>query len=285
MPRLKITSFQNSNLKEVQLLREAKARKVTGLTIVEGLREMSLAWRAKVEFQKIFVSPESIAKNSTSAILLQEIDSSGIQILEVSKDMFAKISYGERMDGLLAVCRPLELKVEDIALESKKSTRETEVSLWVVVEAVEKPGNLGAILRTCDAAGVDGLFVCGQGTDLYNPNVIRASLGAIFTARVVVDTNDNVLEFLKEHKIQILATTPGAQKFYTQADFRVSSALVLGSEDSGLGEFWLKNSALKIKVPMLGQMDSLNVSTATAVVLYEALRQRNNFDRVLGDRG
>ena len=266
MPRIKITSFQNPHLKEVHHLRESKTRRSTGLTLVEGLREVSAAKQAGVPFKKLFVCPE-ILKRDKHEWIVEEFEFEKIPIVELSKEIFAKISFGDRMEGILGICRPRVLRLEDFS--SRKN------SLWVAVEDVEKPGNLGAILRTCDGAGVDGILVCDAATDLYNPNAIRASLGTIFSVPAAQTTNEAALKFFKDRKIKVCVTTPRAEKFYSQVDFNVPVAIILGSEEKGLSDFWLKNADVQVNIPMRGAADSLNVSVSAGIIIYEAVRQRN----------
>ena len=149
-------------------------------------------------------------------------------------------------------------------------------SLFVIVECIEKPGNLGAILRTCDGAGIDGVIICDGKTDIYNPNVIRASLGTIFSIKIVVSSNEEALKFLKTKNIKVCATLPLAKKVYTKEDLVNPLAIVVGSEQNGLTDFWVKHADLKVKIPMRGQADSLNVSASTAILLYEIIRQKSN---------
>ena len=266
MPRIKITSFQNPHLKEVHHLRESNARRSTGLALVEGLREVSGAKQSGVLFKKLFVCPD-ILKRDKQERIVEEFESEKIPVVEIPKEIFAKISFGDRMEGILGICRPRVLRLED--LFSGKN------SLWVAVEDVEKPGNLGAILRTCDGAGIDGILVCDAATDLYNPNAIRASIGTIFSVPAAQTTNEAAHKFFKDRKIKVCVTTPRAEQFYSQADFNIPIAIILGSEEKGVSDFWLNNADVKIKIPMRGTADSLNVSVAAGIVVYEAIRQRN----------
>ena len=261
----KITSFQNPQIKRIAELRESKTRKATGLTLVEGIREVTLAWKAGVEFKEFFICPEFLEK----PFPLPSVPSKGegTKIYEVTPEIFSKIAFGERQEGILGIGAPKVLRWEDLRLPPR--------SLCVLVEGIEKPGNLGAILRTADAAGVDALLVGGGGTDIYNPNVIRASLGTVFTVKMIPTTNEAALEFFRSRKIKIYAAIPGAKTVYTHADFKIPSVLVLGSEDEGLSDFWKKAADSKIKIPMAGSADSLNVSASAAVILFEALRQRS----------
>ncbi len=266
--KTKITSLHNLQLKKIIQLRDHKARRETGLTIVEGLREVSRLQEAQkrgVEFKELFVCREFL-KDDGKEDFVKRIEAQAVSIFEVSKEVYAKISFGDRREGLLAVCRPKILTLQDVVLK--------KFPLLLVVEGLEKPGNLGAILRTCDAAGVDGLLVCDGQTDVYNPNVIRASLGTIFSVSVVQSTQVEILKFLNDRKIEICAATPDAIKTYFETDFKVPTAIVLGSEEKGLSDFWLEAADCQIKIPMHGKADSLNVSTTAGILIYEALRQR-----------
>ena len=272
--KIKITSLHNPQLKKIIQLREHKTRQLTGLTIVEGLREISRlkeAQAAGVLFEELFVCRGFLKKDGKKD-LVKEIELQGIPVAEVSKEIYAKISFGDRLEGLLAVCRPKFFTLEELQLR--------KIPLIVVAEGLEKPGNLGAILRTCDAAGVDGLLVCDGQTDIYNPNVIRASLGTVFGVRVVQSTQKDALKFLKDSNIQICAATPQAATSYFQMNFKGPAAIVLGSEEKGLSDFWLNHADRKVKIPMRGKADSLNVSATAAIVVYEALRQRGSIERV-----
>ena len=239
-------------------------RDQTGLTLVEGQREIRQVLKAHVPVEKIFVCPELCDQGFYRELLSWK--KGGPIVLEVSKQLFSKISFGERQEGLLAVVKPQRISLRDISFKN--------IPLLVMVEGVEKPGNLGAILRTADAAGIDALLVCAGRTDVYNPNVIRASLGAVFTVPVVEGDGEAILKFLKEKKITICTTLPLAKKVYTQVDLKIPLAIVLGSEQNGLNRFWIDHADTQVKIPMHGQVDSLNVSTSAAIMIYETLRQR-----------
>ncbi len=265
MPVVKITSFSNPHIKHVVKLRENKARQETGLTIVEGAREIKAAQESGVVFKEIYICDdfkEVVPLNEFVNIFTKK----QILILETSKEIFAKISYGDRMEGILAVC--------EIPQHDWMSLKLTQKPLYVIVENVEKPGNLGAMMRTCDAAGVDGLIVCDPKTDIYNPNVIRASLGTVFSIPIFVSTNSAVWEFLSNQKINICASSPEAKIIYTQVNLNIPLAIVVGSEDKGLSDFWLKKAKLQVKIPMKGRANSLNVSATAATLIYEVVRQR-----------
>jgi len=187
-------------------------------------------------------------------------------LFELSKDAFAKVAYRERPDGLLAVAPQWKRALGDLVL--------TASPLLLVVEAIEKPGNLGTILRSADAAGCDAVIVCDPVTDIFNPNVVRASTGVLFSVPLVVEESARVLAWLREKKIHTVATTPAAEKIYSDGNLRGPLAIVMGSEQYGLSEFWLKHADLPVRIPMAGQADSLNVAMATIIALFEAVRQR-----------
>jgi len=259
-----ISSTKNPQIKKIARLRGRRDREATGLTIIEGTREVQRAIDAGVMMEDIFVCTELL--NSQAREFMKVIEKMG-PVVELTKEVFAKISYGDRQEGLLAIGRPKPLAFNALKIK--------ENPFFVLVEKIEKPGNLGAIMRTAEASGVDVLIVCDKATDLYNPNVIRASIGAVFSLPTVTTSNPAALKFLQEHKAKIYAATPDTKMIYTQADFRGPAAMVLGSEDKGLSDFWLRESQMRIKIPMHGHVDSLNVSTTAAILMYEALRQRD----------
>jgi len=255
---IKIDSLVNPKIKNIVKLRESsRERKEQGLFLIEGHREISLALKAGIEIINLIYSPEYIKKE----LAIEEE-----KIIEVSKKVFSKISYRENPDGFLAVAKRSEAVLADLKLKTKP--------LVVVLEAVEKPGNLGAVLRTADAAGLDAVIINDLKTDLYNPNVIRASQGTIFTVKVILSSAEETVEFCRKNDLKILATTPEANKEYTEVDYGKGSAVVMGTEDKGLSAKWLKAADEKIKISMRGKIDSLNVSVSAAVVLFEAVRQR-----------
>jgi len=185
---------------------------------------------------------------------------------ECTEDVFRKMAYRDRPEGLLAVGPQIHHALDGLSIK--------EPSLVVVAEAIEKPGNLGTILRTADAAGVDAVLVCDRSTDINNPNVVRASIGTLFTVPAVETSSAETLAWLRQNGFTILAATPHADSRYTDVDLTGNVALVVGTEQYGLSEHWLSEADLKVRIPMLGQADSLNVSAATTILLYEAVRQR-----------
>lgn len=262
----KITSLQNPLIKEAVALRDVKARKENHLTLIDGVREIQRAYNAEVEMERVFFCPDLI-QGREEYELLGLLKGRGVKTIEVIESVFEKIAYGQRMEGLLAVSR--------IPKKSLTDFKPTGSSLYVIAEGLEKPGNIGAILRTCDAAGVDGLVLVDSKTDLYNPNVIRASTGTVFSVPTAIADNKAILAFLERFKIQSCSLFPESEKDYTDVDLAGPLAIVLGSEDKGLSEFWRKNSTTSMKIPMRGKADSLNVSVCAAIVIYEAMRQRS----------
>jgi len=257
----KITSLQNVLIKKAQALREARGRREKGMTIIDGAREIKRAFEAGIILSQVFY-----VKGPQDA-LLKQLSAKKIESVEVSDKVMEKLAYGERHEGIIAVIKTPILSLKDLKLSTQP--------LVVVLESLEKPGNLGAVLRTCDGVGVEAVLVCDPKTDVYNPNVIRSSTGVVFNIPVVCATSLEISLFLKSRKIKICASQPAAQKLYTQADFKGAWALVLGSEDQGLSDYWLRQADLTVKIPMNGLADSLNVSISAAIILYEALRQRD----------
>jgi TrmH family RNA methyltransferase len=256
----KITSLQNVLVKKAQALREARERREQGMTIIDGAREIERAFEAGIILPRIFYV------KGQQEVLLKQLQSKKIETVEVSSQVMEKLAYGERHEGIIAVASIPLLSLTDLKLSKEP--------LVVVLESLEKPGNLGAVLRTCDGVGVEAVLVCDPKTDVYNPNVIRSSTGVIFSIPVVCATSQAIFSFLKSKKIRICASQPSAPKSYTQANFKGAWALALGSEDQGLSDSWLALADLTVKIPMNGLADSLNVSISAAIILYEALRQR-----------
>ena len=255
----KITSLQNARVKSVAaLIEKARERKNSKLFAVEGRREIGLAQKAGYAVKTLFVCPEifGVAKPLPKAE----------QTFEVSPAVFEKLAYRTGSDGLLAVMEQRELSLENLQL--------SESPFVLLLEAVEKPGNLGAILRTADAAKADAVIVCDPTCDIYNPNVVRSSIGCIFTVQLACCTSAEALNFLRKQKIKTLAAELKAEQWYHQTDMRTPCAVVLGTEAEGLTDFWLKNADARIKIPMRGAIDSLNVSVAAGVIAFEAMRQR-----------
>lgn len=259
-----ITSLQNSRIKNViKLAEKPSERRAQNLTVMEGLREMTLAAKGGFVIDSLFVCWDKVRDPKGVGVLVK----AARHTFEVNVPVFEKIAYRENVDGVVALIVPQQLALSDLKLPTNP--------LIIVLEAVEKPGNLGAILRTADAARVDAVIVCDPQTDLYNPNTIRASLGCLFTNQVIAAPSDEVISWLQQHNIQSYAAALTAQELYHQQDFTKPTALVLGAEATGLTAAWLSGAATQIKVPMRGEVDSLNVSATTAILVFEACRQRN----------
>lgn len=254
-----ITSLQNPLVKQVVALRDSKVRREQGLTLIDGKREIERAVIAGASIVRIIFCPKLMV-----GVLDLKIKP---EMVEVSASAFEKIAFGQRTGGVMAIVK--------YALKDFKDINLSKSPMIVILEAVEKPGNLGAIIRTCDSAGVDALLIADPKTDIYNPNVIRASVSTVFALPVVTGTNEEILAFLKKNQIRIAAALVQARSIYTQADLKGPLAIVLGSEDKGLSEFWQKNSDVKVKIPMKGIADSLNVSVSASILIFEALRQRS----------
>ena len=253
-----ITSLQNPRIKHVVRLRDDKRqRQNDGLMLVEGFDEIQLALSAGHKPQTVLSAPELIAR---------QIDNINAEIITVNRVVFEKVSYRQNPDGWLAVFPLPSVFIEDLKL--------SHTPLIIVAESVEKPGNLGAILRTADAARVDALFVCDPRVDVYSPNVVRASRGTLFTVPVIEINSAQAVIFLQRNDIRVLAATPSAEEEYTRQDLRGPLAIVVGTEAEGLSDFWLSQADMRVKIPMMGKVNSLNVSVSTALIVYEAIRQR-----------
>src|SRR5271157_972820 len=253
-----ITSLQNSYIKYIVKLRNNKGqREQDKLMLVEGWDEINLAQASGHQPRTLLTAPELASR---------QISNNHAEIITVNRSVFEKISYRENPDGWLGIFPIPKFSLDDLELN--------DPPLLIIAEAIEKPGNLGAILRTADAAGVDALLVCDPRVDLYNPNVVRASRGALFAVPSVEASNESALAFLRKREIKIVAATPQAEADYTRQDLRGPLAVAVGTEDKGLTDFWLNQSDFKVKIPMAGKVNSLNVSIATALIVFEVARQR-----------
>ena len=261
----KISSLQNPRVKQLVQLRDRRARDETGVFLVEGYREIRRALEKGVRLEELYFAPEWFLGENEPA-LIARAGAAGAKLFELTKQAFAKVAYRERPDGMLAVAPQWQRRLGDLALPT--------APFLLVVEAIEKPGNLGTLLRSADAAGCDAVIVCDPVTDIFNPNVVRASTGVLFSVPLVVEESARVLTWLKEKDVRTVATTPAAEKIYTEVDLRGPLAVVMGSEQYGLSDFWLKGADVLARIPMAGQADSLNVAMAAMITLFEAVRQR-----------
>lgn len=259
----KITSLQNPRIKNIAKLSKAKERREQNLFIIEGARELMLAQMAGYTIDTVFICPELFQK-SDYPDMLSCIDKQ--KIIEVTQAVFDKIAYREGSDGLLTLAKPKKHTLDSLKISDNP--------FIIILEAVEKPGNLGAILRTADAAQVDAVIICDPATDLYNANAIRSSVGCLFTVPTAVCTSSEALNFMQSKGIKTFAAELQASQWYQDTNFKTSSAIVMGTEADGLTSFWLENADARVKIPMRGKIDSLNVSVSTAVITFEAMRQR-----------
>ncbi len=260
-----ISSRHNPRFKAAVALRERRGRDANGRFLIDGLREIRRALDAGVEVAEAFITPPPA--HPPAQQLVARLSALGVPLWEVPNDLLARLSFGERVTGVVAVGLAQTKPLESLVLP--------EVPLVAVVTGVEKPGNLGAILRSADGAGISAVVSANPKTDLYNPNCIRASLGTVFSMRVAAAPPEEVLNWLLDRGLRVLATRPDARQDYTAVDLREPTALVLGAEDQGLSDRWRHPAVVPIRIPMLGRADSLNVSVAAAVLFYEALRQRS----------
>ena len=260
-----ITSVHNPRVKQAVRLRDHRHRRKEQLILIDGARELARAITAGVALREVFVCPE-LCRSEEAQRLLENLPLSGGQRFDVTESVFAKLAFGERSEGVVGVAAVPQQRLEDLVLPTNP--------LVAVLEGVEKPGNVGAVLRSADGAGISALVVADPRTDLFNPNVIRASLGTIFSLPVASAAPGDVLAWLRGRGLQILAARVEGSVSYTEIDYRQPTAIVLGSEAQGLTSLWSGEGVLAIRLPMLGVADSLNVSAAAAVLFYEALRQR-----------
>ena len=255
-----ITSAQNPKIKKLLLLQEkSRARREQGLFVVEGRRELEHCLEAGYNVRALFVCTEIFGSDTTPS-------AAEAQIIEIPEALYRKVAYRESTEGIIAEVEYKERTLSDLNLP--------ENPLIMVLEAVEKPGNLGAVLRSADAAGADAVLICDPLTDLYNPNLIRASIGAVFTVPTVACSSEEAIAFLQARGIQILTAQLQDSSLYYDVDMRRGTALVMGTESTGLTDQWRRAASAHIRIPMLGRLDSLNVSVSAAILLFEAVRQR-----------
>jgi TrmH family RNA methyltransferase len=261
-----ISSSQNPAIKRLfQLQEKSRARKKEGVFIVEGIREVSLALKGGFEISELYFCIELFPEEQISTLLKNNRFQP--EVTEISNEVYNKIAYRGSTEGLLAVVKSKDLSLDNLELNSNNL-------LILVAEAPEKPGNIGALLRTADAANVDAVLIANPKTDLFNPNIIRSSVGCVFTNKLAVGSTSEIIAFLKERKVAIYAAALQASKNYSEMNFTSSCAIVVGTEDTGLSEEWLKNSTQNIIIPMQGEIDSMNVSVAAGILVFEAKRQR-----------
>ena len=256
-----ITSVHNPKVKSLLALEKPRERRKQCLFVIEGTKEIGLAIQAGYKIGNIFYCEQIISRNQLGNLADDKL------VIPVSKEVFDKIAIRENSGGVIAVAEMKTHRLEDLKLSANP--------LLLIVESVEKPGNLGAILRTADAAGVDAVISCDHQTDFYNPNVIRSSIGCVFTKSIASASSEDTIAWLKKNKIKIFCAYLNSSKPYHQTDFKQPSAIVMGTESTGLSDAWVKAADANIIIPMFGKIDSMNVSTSAAVLVFEAVRQRS----------
>ncbi len=267
-----ITSAQNPKIKMLLALGEkSRTRRENALFIVEGRKEIRHCLEAGYIAKAFFICRDIISDKDLDSIIRLCNDKS--VIYEVPQVIYSKIAYREGTEGIIAEVEMKDKTLSDIHLR--------ENPLLVVLESVEKPGNLGAVLRTADAADADAVIICDPLTDLYNPNLIRASLGSVFTRQVVTATSGEAIKWLKDNNIKIYTAQLQDSNWYYDTDMKCGMALVMGTEHEGLSQLWRVHADAHVKIPMLGKMDSLNVSVSSAILMFEAVRQRNSEKQTL----
>ncbi len=259
-----ITSINNSSVKAlVQLQEKSRERRKTGIFIIEGIREIHLAVAQKYTIKELWYCPQILGDTDLNK-LMDGIAEEGM--VEVSPEVYKKVAYRGGTEGVIAFAKAKNHDLNELNL--------LQNPLLLIAEAPEKPGNIGAIIRTADAAGVDALFIADPKTDLYNPNIIRSSVGGVFTVPIGMATSAEIIRFLKENRIAIYAATLQDAKPYQDQDYKVSTAIVVGTEAQGLTQIWRDSSSQNIMIPMQGSIDSMNVSVAAGILIFEARRQR-----------
>lgn len=263
-----ITSLQNPQIKKLVKIRDRRKRDQEKLIIIEGYKAIRLALENGFNLQEIYYCPE-LYLGINEPVLVEQVIERGAKPYQTTTPVFAKLAYRDRPEGLIAVGPQFDVSLARLSSPS-------EDALFLVAEAIEKPGNLGTMLRSADAAGVSGVIVCDGITDVYNPNVVRASVGTLFTMPVVQTTTKEFFDWSRKNAIRVVATTPDAQRLFTETDLSGKLAIAVGAEQFGLSEDWLSRADEKVRIPMLGKADSLNVSAAAALALFEAVRQRQS---------
>jgi len=262
-----ISSAQNTLVKKIVLLRDkSKERKKTGLFILEGKRELELAQQGNYHIETVLYNEKLV----TISALKDNFNLYNNTILiGVTQEVYDKIAYRNTTEGIVAIAKAKPHNLSQLKLKTKNP-------LILVAEAPEKPGNIGALLRTADAANLDAVLIANPKTDLYNPNIIRSSIGCVFTGTIATGTSSELISYLKNHKIDIYCAALTASKDYSLINYKKPTAIVVGTENSGLSDIWLEQSTQNIIIPMEGHIDSMNVSVSAAILIFEAKRQRKS---------
>lgn len=271
-----IISFQNPLIKQIVLLQDkSRERRELGLFIIEGMREISLAIKGGYLMKTLLFCSEIISEEEV--FTLKESANSETEFIEISSEIYEKLAYRGSTEGVLAIAHTKDLNISKLVISAPLNDRSqsgAEGLLILIAEAPEKPGNIGALLRTADAAKVDAVIIANPKTDMYNPNIIRSSVGCLFTNKVATGSTSEIISFLKENNINIYCAALQASLPYHTCDFKKSTAIVVGTEATGLSDEWLQNSTQNIIIPMQGEIDSMNVSVAAGILIFEAKRQR-----------
>lgn len=261
-----ITSLQNPTVKKLlQLQERSRIRKKRGQFIIEGKREIGLAQKGGYQVTEFYFCPELL---SGEVIPSLETIFPGSSFTRMSREVYQKTAYRGGTEGILAVGLARELSLENLVLDRPDP-------LILIAEAPEKPGNIGALLRSADAAKLDAVLIADPKTDMFNPNIIRSSVGCVFTTSIATGTSEEIFSFLREKQISLFGAALQASVPYHQVDFTGACAIAVGTEATGLSEQWLENTSKNILIPMQGEIDSMNVSVAAGILIFEAKRQRS----------
>ena len=261
-----ISSVQNALIKKLLRLKEKKkGRNKSGLFVLEGIREFQMALKGNYQLQTVFFNPEIISSEKLEALQKEKLGAEAL--ISVSGEVYKRIAYREKTEGILAIAKTKSHHLDQLEFRSAQP-------LILIAEAPEKPGNIGALLRTADAARLDAVIIANPRGDLYNPNVIRSSVGCVFTVPVAMAENAEIISFLKKKNVKIIAASLEASKPYTTEDYNGAVAIVVGTEAEGLTADWITHSNSRVIIPMEGEIDSMNVSVSAAILIFEAKRQR-----------
>jgi len=257
-----IQSLQNPLIKNILKLQEkSRERKKQQLFIIEGKREVELAFKSDFEIESLLFISKKIEHHYIKQFNAKEV-------IEITPEIYQKIAYRESTEGIIAVAKSKYINLKSLTFKNK-------YPLILVLEGIEKPGNIGAMIRTADAANIDAVILADPKTDHFNPNVIRSSVGGVFTKKIVISSSEEIIAFLRQKNIKMYAATLQNSNKYTDEDYTEASAIIVGTEANGLTQIWRNHSIRNINIPMQGEIDSMNVSVAAAILLFEAKRQRN----------
>ncbi|MCZ4320134.1 RNA methyltransferase [Aequorivita viscosa] len=271
-----ITSFHNPLIKQIVLLQEkSRERRKTKLFVIEGLREISIALKGGYQLKTLLFCSKIISEEEI--FTLKESANNEAEFIEITSEIYEKLAYRGSTEGVLAIAHSKDLHISNLVISTAFNDRSlsgAEEPLILIAEAPEKPGNIGALLRTADAANVDAVIIANPKTDMYNPNIIRSSVGCLFTNKIATGSTSEIIAFLKANNVNIYCAALQGSVPYHTCNFKESTAIVVGTEATGLSKEWLENSTQNIIIPMEGEIDSMNVSVAVGILIFEAKRQR-----------